>query len=79
MYEVCAVYVRVWEKGWFFLCFIVFLTNLLIRLEKDLMSDGKKRSIIEKKEEDSELEEMKNFYAEITHEVGRLRTKVSSA
>lgn len=78
-YEVCAVHVRVWEKGWFFLGFIVFLTNLLIRLEKVVMTDEKKLNVIEKKEKDSELEEMKNFYAEITHQVGRLRTKVSSA
>lgn len=53
--------------------------NLLIRLEKVVMTDEKKLNVIEKKEKDSELEEMKNFYAEITHQVGRLRTKVSSA
>ncbi|XP_039426636.1 coiled-coil domain-containing protein 186-like [Corvus cornix cornix] len=53
-----------------------FIAKKLERLEKVVMTDGKKRRVIEKKEEDSELEEMKNFYAEITHEVGRLRTKV---
>ena len=79
--HVCAVYVRVCEKGRLFLCFIVFLTNLLCRLKRLLSRATKKLRAYEEKEMESQLNlqgEMKNRYSEMVNEVGRLRTKVSS-
>lgn len=80
--HVCALYMRVCEKGQLFLCFIVFLTDLLCRLKRLLKRATKKLTMYEERERESQLNwqgEMKNGYSEMVIEVGRLRTKVSSA
>lgn len=79
--HVCALYVRVCEKGQLFLCFLVVLTDLLCRLKRLLNRATKKLRVYEERERESQLNlqgEMKNGYSEMVVEVGRLRTKVSS-
>ena len=79
--HVCALYVRVCEKGRLFLCFIVVLTNLLCRLNRLLSRATKKLHVYEESEMESQLSlqgEMKNNCSEMVSEDGRLRTKVSS-
>lgn len=68
-----------WEKGWLFLCFIVFLTDLVFRLEKLLTIDRRKLRLNEEKETECQQEEMKKRYSEKVNEVDRLQREVSSA
>lgn len=79
---VCTPYLRAYGKGYLFLCFVVFRTDLLFRLKRLLSRATKKIKVYEEREMDSQLNlrgEMKSRYSEMVSEVDRLRTKVSSA
>lgn len=77
----CAVYIGVCERGWFFLCFIAFLTNLLCRMETQLHAAMRNGRVSEERETESKInseEKTKTNCSETASEGGGLRRKVSS-